>query len=1273
MIDTDSSGDDDDETLLKSTPKGSVNDVSNDYVISSSKSGQNGSLDNISLISSGSPKPSPRTSSNASTKLLKGNEIGSISNISSDGISNDDFRADSEHMKRLQLYVFVSRCIAYPFNAKQSTDMARRASKVTKQNLTTIKDRFTSFLDGKTNIIADEAFRIAVQSYYDSFLCCDRVHKMVNSGGYSANDFREIFKANITKRVRSIPDIQGLSKETVLSSWMAKFDAIYRGDEDQKRTPARLAATAASELILSKEQLYEMFQTVLGVKKYEHQILFNACQLDNSDEQAAWIRRELNSRQKILSTLSKETMPKFIHKNMEEIYIEEQKAMVKSLMSIHLDGFPPTKSGSEGKSGFPKMKRGQNNVISMMDVNDDNEVLIKAVSGLSFKLQVTVMEASGLSSIRQNRIIFVVMELEGDSKLQTDQAEAGTPLWETQGDWTTNQPLPILKLRLMAEQSSKLMLSDDKELACVTITPHCGMQDNYEWYTMVPHKSWSGDTIKLKVSIKMERPQNVKKGGFLYAKGQNIWKQWKKRYFMLIQVSQYKFVLCSYRPKKQSPREIMGVESYTVNFTEKTEEELEGGRFFFNIVKAGDEVLFAADENADRVNWVYNLCNATGQSFKPSFPKPPSGADRVIQKIRGDMDRALKHGLGDIVQANPFEFDQAEMFAMLQRLTLLHRLNDSYTCLGWFSPGQLFVLDEYCARYGVRGCHRHLCYLADLLERAENGTMIDPTLFHYSYAFCASHVVGNRPDGVNTVTVDEKERFDEMKNRLKSYLANQITHFRYCFPFGRPEGALKSTLTIFERVLSKDTMMPSADPEDSEDVKQAIRDCLRRAALVNYTRLSSYAKVEDSFQGNVSPQEKLGIIIQLAELCIELIQQNEEHHSEALAWYHELMTEHTEIFWSLFAVDMDEALDSQPPDTWDSFALFQMLNNYLRMESSLRGGKFHTHLMEKFSPSIVRYIDLMESSIARSVDKGFAKETYQSVGHGCATSEEVFWKLSSIQAFIQDLHWPDEIFAEHIATRLKRMAADMTEAIVNRVSNDIRRHLVGKVNLEYVIPVEVCVMINVLCRADEQADELCTVEDLSYPEEISYHTNIKDFIHKAQMDSIALIIDKLCLIMKELLKKLARYDQGKLSSKILNLMKPTEDVAEDFYHFVVRNIRELRKTVECESYVFTLEKALWEKLCSLLSSWLVQRQEVALHVYQFKVLSNIVEPCRKLFEQEGLTQNDLENDDYKAAYSKLKLEEAMLNLTEPTMLTREIEVKSYESKIQKGDSDYEDD
>lgn len=44
------------------------------------------------------------------------------------------------------------------------------------------------------------------------------------------------------------------------------------------------------------------------------------------------------------------------------------------------------------------------------------------------------------------------------------------------------------------------------------------------------------------------------------------------------------------------------------------------------------------------------------------------------------------------------------------------------------------------------------------------------------------------------------------------------------------------------------------------------------------------------------------------------------------------MVEHTELFWSLFTVDLDAALDVQPQDTWDSFSLFQLLNDYFNKE-----------------------------------------------------------------------------------------------------------------------------------------------------------------------------------------------------------------------------------------------------------------------------------------------------------------------------------------------------
>lgn len=44
------------------------------------------------------------------------------------------------------------------------------------------------------------------------------------------------------------------------------------------------------------------------------------------------------------------------------------------------------------------------------------------------------------------------------------------------------------------------------------------------------------------------------------------------------------------------------------------------------------------------------------------------------------------------------------------------------------------------------------------------------------------------------------------------------------------------------------------------------------------------------------------------------------------------MVEHAETFLSLYAVDMDAALEVQPPDSWDSFPLFQLLNDFLRTD-----------------------------------------------------------------------------------------------------------------------------------------------------------------------------------------------------------------------------------------------------------------------------------------------------------------------------------------------------
>ena len=63
---------------------------------------------------------------------------------------------------------------------------------------------------------------------------------------------------------------------------------------------------------------------------------------------------------------------------------------------------------------------------------------------------------------------------------------------------------------------------------------------------------------------------------------------------------------------------------------------------------------------------------------------------------------------------------------------------------------------------------------------------------------------------------------------------------------------------------------------------------------------------------------------------------------------------------------------------------------------------------------------------------GFASLLLCCIRSGCATSEDMLWKLDALQSFIRDLHWPEEVFADHLDHRLKLMAADMIEAAAKR-------------------------------------------------------------------------------------------------------------------------------------------------------------------------------------------------------------------------------------------------
>ena len=75
----------------------------------------------------------------------------------------------------------------------------------------------------------------------------------------------------------------------------------------------------------------------------------------------------------------------------------------------------------------------------------------------------------------------------------------------------------------------------------------------------------------------------------------------------------------------------------------------------------------------------------------------------------------------------------------------------------------------------------------------------------------------------------------------------------------------------------------------------------------------------------------------------------------------------------------------------------------------------------------------------------------------------MLWKLDALQSFIRDLHWPEEVFAEHLDHRLKLMAADMIEAAAKRTLSSFETILKrGGKGTDYILPTEMLVMMNVI-------------------------------------------------------------------------------------------------------------------------------------------------------------------------------------------------------------------
>jgi hypothetical protein len=623
--------------------------------------------------------------------------------------------------------------------------------------------------------------------------------------------------------------------------------------------------------------------------------------------------------------------------------------------------------------------------------------------------------------------------------------------WEIQGDFATTIPRPHVRIDVFMEDNSYTSLSGEKRIGKISLQPTSAQPVPLAWYKL---ESSDSKDVEVKVQVKMDRPDAMKKFGSVQVKGTHCWKKLKCRYLILVQITQRLFALCSYEERQRSPKKMIIVDGYTVDYCEPQYlggDEC-GDKYSYQFVaeKEGDEILFGCQEEHDRQSWVMALCRATGQQHRPEPIRKQSheigGSNVHTQSV------TKRIGLDDFLQTDVSTFDHSALFARLQAMTLSYRLCERSCNLGWFSPGQTFVLDEYCSRYGVRQAKRYLCWLQQQLNRVFQGNVIDPGLMHYCYTWIEAHLRGMKPDSATgSILLEEKQWFENLQGDLRVVLLRNLRNFRSFFPFGRPANALKFTLSLLERMIVTD----STNEDMLESLHSEIRSCMRTAALKCYNSISAQAQQKmgawivqeqaeisngDDYDGrresvlqvNVDVQG-VDYIVTLAQLGIELCQEIEDFHGASFQRFKDSLRCCIETVWELFYSDMSTAVAAQPRYNWDVFRLFYRLNEFLSSHTILRNGSFYKQLLELFMPKVIDYISHVEMEVTAHLKEDLSNEKWDPEGQVSVNAlQNMLQELENLQLFTSKLQWPDQDFCKHLELRVGRLAADAMESFAKR-------------------------------------------------------------------------------------------------------------------------------------------------------------------------------------------------------------------------------------------------
>lgn len=186
---------------------------------------------------------------------------------------------------KLQLYIFVARCIAYPITEWDIVSVNdENLEALTFDEFLKIISNFETYLKSEKDLILGENYHHAMQYFYDQCLCSKFVKEGVKFRSFSYANLKNIFllgadyylskdlNVNFTQNKHITREEIENEKKKNAEVWLNFFDLTC--EHKPKRTKKFSSITS------HKERLFDYYCKVLNVETYHHQLIYNSLQVN---------------------------------------------------------------------------------------------------------------------------------------------------------------------------------------------------------------------------------------------------------------------------------------------------------------------------------------------------------------------------------------------------------------------------------------------------------------------------------------------------------------------------------------------------------------------------------------------------------------------------------------------------------------------------------------------------------------------------------------------------------------------------------------------------------------------------------------------------------------------------------------------------------------------------------------------------------------------------------------------------------------------------------